>query len=170
MHRRSLPPVGWLLALLLGVALLSGCLSGEDSSAGPPADPNGDSEPADDPDRLAETVESLGPFVEQLPEVLFGDGGAVGYVLDGDSYERIEGAQVIAQCQREGLSLPTGPQIATTDDTGRFLFDAGGSLDDCTKVTYQALKPGYVLTGSLSSGQLDPGTQYLVILTLERLG
>ncbi len=170
MARISAPPIGWLLALVLGVAMFSGCLSGGDSSAGPPGGPNGDDEPDQKPDPLAETVESLGPFVEELPEVLHGDGGAVGYVLENETLEPLEGVQVISQCQNEELTLPSGSRLAETDEAGKFLFAAGDILGGCEAISYQALKPGYQTTETLTSGQLEPGLQYLVVLTMEAVG
>lgn len=167
MARRSVPPIGWLLALVLGVAMFSGCLSGGDSSAGPTGDASGDEPEETEQDSLSEALEPVAPFVEQLPEVLIGDGGPVGYVLENETLEPLQGVQVVAQCHGEGLSLPTGAQVATTDETGRFLFDAGGPLGACEEITYQAVEPGYRPADPLTSGRLEPGKQYFVVLTLE---
>jgi hypothetical protein len=161
-----------ITAMLL---LLAGCLGsgpGESTgspSPGEPGGPDGEDPSEDSPlDELPMVPDDLVHGVHWLQERLLGDAGVVGYVFDEQSREVIAGATVIVQCHLEGLGLPVSPQVASTDENGRFAVPAMGPM--CDQLSYQALKPGYLPHDPLDSEPAKSSGQYLVLIGLDPIG
>jgi hypothetical protein len=157
-----------ITAILL---LLAGCLGsgpGDGTDGPPPGEPDGAGDEAQEGSPLEElplVPDELVHGVHWLEERVLGDAGVIGYVFDEQSREVIAGATVIVQCHLEGIGLPVSPQVANTDENGRFAVPLGEMA--CDQLSYQALKPGYLPHDPLDSAPGEAAGQYLVFIGLQ---